>query len=116
MTDTMTNKEAIDILRVINPPRENKRIFDKFMQARDMAIKALEKQKENRWIPVTEKFPEDDCECCVTVKGDRYKWVGTCSWNKYRKRFEEWDAYQDGMKLVSGVTAWKPIEEPYAEE
>lgn len=42
---TMTNREAIDILRVINPPRVNKRIFDKFMQARDMAIKALENQE-----------------------------------------------------------------------
>lgn len=40
---TMTSREAIDILRVINPPRENKRIFDEFIQARNMAIKALEK-------------------------------------------------------------------------
>lgn len=45
MTGTMTNREAINILRVINPPRESKRIFDKFIQARDMAIKALEKQE-----------------------------------------------------------------------
>lgn len=46
MTDTMTNKEAIDILRVINPPRESKRIFGEFIQARNMAISAL-KFKEN---------------------------------------------------------------------
>jgi hypothetical protein len=37
----MTREEAIDILRVINPPRESKRVFDEFMQARDMAIEAL---------------------------------------------------------------------------
>ena len=42
----MENKEAIDILRVINPPRESKRIFYEFIQARDMAIKALEKQEQ----------------------------------------------------------------------
>lgn len=42
----MTNKEAIDILCVINPSRENKMIFDEFMQARDLAISAL-KFKEN---------------------------------------------------------------------
>lgn len=45
MTDSMTYREAIDILRVINPPRESKRIFDEFIQARDMAIKALENQE-----------------------------------------------------------------------
>ncbi len=37
----MTKEEAIDILRVINPPRESKRIFDEFVQAIDMAIEAL---------------------------------------------------------------------------
>lgn len=41
----MNNREAIDILRVINPPRESKKIFDEFIQARNMAIKALEKQE-----------------------------------------------------------------------
>ena len=49
----MTREEAIDILRVINPPRESKRIFDEFVQAIDMAIKALE---EPKWIPCS------DCE------------------------------------------------------
>ena len=89
---------------------------DEYWQAGEMAIEALKKQEENRWIPVAEKFPEDDCECRVTVKGDLYKWVGTCSWNKYNKCFEEWNAYSDSMKSVVGVIAWKPIEEPYAEE
>lgn len=48
----MTKKEAIDILRVINPPRESKRIFDEFVQAIDMAIKSLEKpeRKKGKWI------------------------------------------------------------------
>ena len=86
------------------------------MNTGEMAIEALKKQEENRWIPVTEKFPEDDCECRVTIKGNLYKWVGTYFWNKYGKCFEEWNNYSDSMKLVTGVISWKPIEEPYAEE
>lgn len=41
----MTRAEAIGILRVITPPRESKRIFDEFMQARDMAIEALNRSE-----------------------------------------------------------------------
>ena len=59
----MTRAEAIDILRVITPPCESKRIFDEFMQARDMAIKALE---EPHWISCSEQLPEDLSEVNVT--------------------------------------------------
>lgn len=38
----MDRNEAIDILRVIAPPRTSKKAFYDFMEARDMAIKALE--------------------------------------------------------------------------
>ena len=48
----MTNEEAINVLRWLNPPRTNKKSFDEFVQAIDMAINALEKQQ---WIPVTEE-------------------------------------------------------------
>ena len=85
-------------------------------EALEMAISALKWQEENRWVPVTERFPNDDCECRVTTEGKYYKWVGTCFWNKYTKCFEEWNEYQDCMVPLSGVTAWKPIEEPYIAE
>ena len=48
----MTIDEAINILRWLNPPRANKNSFDNFIEAREMAIEALQKQ---RWIPVTEE-------------------------------------------------------------
>ena len=38
----MTNEEAINVLRWLNPPRANKKSFDDFVQATDMAIEALE--------------------------------------------------------------------------
>ena len=76
----------------------------------------LEKQEQDRWIPVTERLPEKDGECRVTVKTEFGKYVGDCFWNKGEKQFENWNAYLDCYVKVSDVTAWKPIEEPYTEE
>lgn len=81
-----------------------------------LAISALEKQEQDRWIPVTERLPEKDGECRVTVKTEFGKYVGDCFWNKGEKQFENWNAYLDCYVKVSDVTAWKPIEEPYMEE
>ncbi len=39
--------EAINVLRWLNPPRVNKKSFDDFKQAIEMAIDALEQTKTN---------------------------------------------------------------------
>ena len=49
----MDRNEAIDILRVIAPPRTSKKAFYDFMEARDMAIAALE-----------QALPLKTCEGC----------------------------------------------------
>lgn len=72
--------------------------------------------EQDRWIPVAEKFPEDDCECRVTFKNDFGKSVFNCYWNEGKNQFESWDYFLDDFVPVLGVTAWKPIEEPYTEE
>ena len=82
----------------------------------DMAISALKNQEQNRWIPVTEKLPKEDCECRVTFKSDFGKSVFNCYWNEGKKQFEDWDYFLDCFVPAFGVTAWKPIEEPYTEE
>lgn len=80
----------------------------------ETAIMALEEMSRNRWIPVTERLPEDDAFVLVTVKG------------KYRDIiFEdavEIASYYDGdgweleayPELVNpNVTAWQPLPAPY---
>lgn len=49
----MTNENVINILRWLNPPRADKKSFDDFVQAIDMAIEALEKQ-----IPMKSMHPQ----------------------------------------------------------
>ena len=74
----------------------------------------LEKQEADRWIPVTERLPKEDCECRVT-EGD-FKYVFDCHWNNHKKQFEVWSHYQDGYLPITNVTAWKLKEAPYTEE
>ena len=84
------------------------------VEAFSMAISVLEKQEQNRWIPVTERLPEKDCKCRVT-EGD-FKSVIDCCWNNHKKQFEVWSYYHVDYVPITNVTAWKPIEEPYTEE
>jgi len=86
---------------------------DEYWQAGEMAIEALKKQEEEKWIPVTERLPEKDCKCRVT-EGD-FKSVIDCCWNNHKKQFEVWSYYHDDYVPITNVTAWKPIEDPYVE-
>lgn len=98
-------------------------------EAFKMAISALKKQEVDRWIPVTERMPEE------------YKWIGTehfettisdevyvtievpsgeritkhmCFQNGSIPAFKQRsiDAFYKGGKAV----AWKPLPEPYQED
>lgn len=58
----MDENKAIDILRVIAPPRTSKKAFYDFMEARDMAIAALEQAqpKRGKWVKIS---PANIYEC-----------------------------------------------------
>ena len=122
----MENREAIELIKRVRsgdtcPPGWET------LEAFDMAISALEKQEEDRWIPVTERLPEENGEYRITWKtsyapGKRF--IGDA---EYAPGFE-WDDAHDGffgewlledyVKAYPDVevTAWKPIGEPYTEE
>ena len=106
----MENREAIEYINWMR----DKFITNKPLEACDLAISALEKQEKDRWIPVTERLPKEDCECRVT-EGD-FKYVFDCYWNNHKKQFEVWSHYQDGYLPITNVTAWKLKEAPYTEE
>ena len=105
----MTKREAVEILE-FNAGLADPELKD----ALDLAISALKKLEKDRWIPVTERLPEKDCQCRVT-EGD-FKSVIDCHWSNRKKQFEVWSDYYDGYVTITNVTAWKPKEKPYTGE
>ena len=98
----MENREAIEWLKgcvvsyeVDNKGKPNGNVTCELIQeVIDMAISALEKQEADRWIPVTERLPEEK------DAGILGKWY--------------WDmkhAFPD-YKII----AWRPRPEPYEAE
>lgn len=91
-------------------------------------ISALEKQEQDRWIPVTERLPEEDEDVLVSVHFLGLKETHPNGWNDLKPFFYidiashysgEWCGDSDEYKVARSrhiVTAWRPLPEPYTEE
>jgi hypothetical protein len=87
-------------------------------------------EKENGWIPVSERLPEDEKEYLVTLEkvyGTPDKLYGIASylkfgdtryWNERKYGYLEWDKYSDGHggTRMYKVIAWTPLLELYEED
>lgn len=69
----------------------------------DMAISALKKQEEDRWIPATERLPENKKKVLVSYDTEDGKKVDISMFDRY------------GC-LLGLVSAWRPLPEAYTEE
>ena len=108
-----------------NESKAIKTVIDKIKQT--LGEFALEKQEADRWIPVTERLPEEYGEYRITWKtssdpGKRFigdaEYEQGFEWDDAHDRFfGEW-LLEDYVKAYPDVevTAWKPIGEPYTEE
>lgn len=85
----------------------------------------------NKWIPVSERLPENADEVHVTLTHTydsiyRYRSIarhikfddGECHWCDNKYGYLEWDKYSDGRGGNSSykVIAWQPLSEPYKGE
>ena len=95
-----------------------------YNRARKQCREAVER---TRWIPVSERLPENERECLVTLKktyGMQEVIYGIANylnfgdewhWNEKKYGYLEWDKYSDGYGGTKAyrVIAWKPLPEPY---
>ena len=129
----MSNKRKIYnyIKRIINPygrPFEGT-AYELGLKIMDY-IENMDDEKENGWIPVSERLPEDEKEYLVTLEkvyGTPEKLYGIANylkfgdagyWNEKKYGYLEWDKYSDGhggTKMYK-VIAWMHLPEPYKED
>ena len=128
----MTNREAIEALGdLLDTTREYPHLdgMTMFGDAIKVAISALEKQEEDRWIPVTDRLPEEDTDVLVTVHFLGLKKTHPNGWNDHikpsfyvdiAKHYSgEWCSTSDEYKVARSrhiVIAWRPLPAPYQED
>ena len=133
----MENREAIDWLKgcvvayeVDNKGKPNGNVTCELIQeVIDMAIAALKKQEQDRWIPVTERLPEEDGNYLVTYESgyaEDYGFdpIGIAPFEVDCEGFGIWQESFDPVSLGSlgsewvdiPVTAWRPLPAPYQED
>ena len=112
----MTKKQAIaefkDRLR-ISAMNKYADLIPEYIEAMQLAISALEKQEQDRWISVTERLPEYEKEV-LTCDDSGGMSVGYL----YSPGFGHADRWHVDFTYspVYHIVAWRPLPEPYTEE
>jgi hypothetical protein len=68
-------------------------------------------EKENGWIPVSERLPEASGTYQVTCMDGR---IYRSTYAKFQNKLKRWEL--TGARSYWKVTAWMPLPEPYKED
>ena len=140
----MKNREAIEYLNDVRngihipaPGIELPLLNDKEKEAIDLAISALEKQEQDRWIPVKKRTPETTDPVNVTwanndpvsyyedIRGKRFTATACYHRGKWwwysavcQDLLDEYgkSCMDDEIDEAIEILAWRPLPEPYTED
>lgn len=125
----MTEREAKERLQRIRQFYLDTIKDDTAVEAVDLAISALKKQEQDRWIPVAKALPEEDGEYLVTYESgyaEDYGFdpIGIAPFEVDCEGFGIWQESFHPVSLGSlgsewvdiPATAWRPLPEAYTEE
>lgn len=104
--------EAIMALKMMNLTGAHPFLhWEEMMEVRDMAISALREQEERRWIPVTERLPDENGKYIVNACYDI--WDSTIVMvAEYYSGSRTWYDECCECSLEGIVTHWMPLPEP----
>ena len=93
---------------------------DTAVEAVDMAISAVGKQEADRWIPVTERLPEDEYVLIskkpTKLSGSKWSVCIGIRTADPRSRKIQWRDSGFGVIQDDKVLAWRPLPEAYKED
>lgn len=109
-------QHILDYLDNVLHPLVSPEHWNVYSELHDMIAALPSAQPEQRWIPCSERFPEeDDYKSCIECL-DGAVWYftenGTMGLGYYYKSTKEWSTTGD-LKTDGKVIAWKPLPEPY---
>jgi hypothetical protein len=91
---------------------EERDAFITYVELIDELQEAIEQdEKENGWIPVSERFPESSGTYQVTCMDGR---IYRSTYAKFQNKLKRWEL--TGARSYWKVIAWMPLPEPYKED
>ena len=116
----ITQEEFYDYIQTLNKIMDwleqetvSKESYDhEYFLRKELEIKIAKiEQNEPKWIPVSERLPEEDGRFLTYIVNpyNKFTYIMVCEYE-----FKQW--WPDDDETSANVVAWMPLPEPYKEE